>query len=149
MAFYFRVIDYRDLIDENMVYYILMKSSAQLGTIYGVPVGNYAIRAYRKELTEMEKNVIPELEKLGIELLEVGNVVFDQDKMIVRLLRESDLKKAYREFFIVGEKFNYTYIDTIIFNPPVIFSFSGPHGTTRQFAEKLKMDGYRVIEGEV
>ncbi|MFQ5891434.1 MAG: hypothetical protein ACE5HW_01405 [Candidatus Methanofastidiosia archaeon] len=149
MTLAFRVLDYRDLITEEMAYFILMKSSSQLGTIYAIPVGSGAVRSYRKELTFMEEEVFPELGEMGVNLIEVQSVVFDGDTMIVRLMREEDLKRFYRDFFILGEKFNYTYISSIIHNPPVIFSFSGPHGTTRKFAESLKEEGYKVIEGEL
>jgi len=149
MAITFRVENYEDLIDENNIYYILMKSSSQLGTIYAIPTGNHPIRGYRKELTYMDSTVFPYLEDRGVRITRVSNVVFESDKMIVRLGNPDDLKFFYRDFFLIGEKYNYTYIASIIFSPPVIFSYSGPHRTTREFAQKLKEEGYRVIEGEV
>lgn len=149
MAITFRVEDHRDLIDENNLYYILMQSSSQLGTIYAIPTGNHPIRNYRKELTYMESTVFPFLDERGVQLTKVSNVVFDSDKMIVRLHNPEDLKLFYRDFFLLGEKYNYTYISTIIFSPPVVFSFSGPHRTTREFAKKLEEEGYKVIEGEI
>lgn len=145
----FRVENYNDILDENNLYYILMMSSSQLGTIYAIPTGNHPIRSYRKELTYMESTVFPFLEDHGISLLKVSNIVFDGDKMIVRLGNPDDLKFFYRDFFIIGEKYNYTYITTLIFNPPVIFSYSGPHRTTREFAKKMEEEGYKVIEGEI
>ena len=149
MAITFRVENYKDIIDESNLYYILMMSSSQLGTIYAIPAGNHPIRGYRKELTYMESTVFPYLEDHGIHLIKVSNVVFDSDKMIVRLNSPDDLKFFYRDFFVIGEKYNYTYIATLIFSPPVVFSFSGPHRTTREFAKKMEDEGYKVIEGEI
>lgn len=149
MAITFRVENYQDLIDENNIYYILMKSSSQLGTIYGIPTGNYPIRGYRKELTYMESTVFPYLEDNGIRVVNVSNVVFEGDKMIVRLSNPEDLKFFYRDFLVIGEKYNYTYIASLIFSPPVIFSYSGPHRTTREFGKKLQEEGYKIIEGEI
>ncbi len=149
MAITFRVENYKDIIDESNLYYILMMSSSQLGTIYAIPAGNHPIRGYRKELTYMESTVFPYLEDHGIHLIKVSNVVFDSDKMIVRLNNPDDLKFFYRDFFVIGEKYNYTYIATLIFSPPVVFSFSGPHRTTREFAKKMEDEGYKVIEGEI
>ena len=97
----------------------------------------------------MESTVFPYLEDHGIHLIKVSNVVFDSDKMIVRLNSPDDLKFFYRDFFVIGEKYNYTYIATLIFSPPVVFSFSGPHRTTREFAKKMEDEGYKVIEGEI
>jgi hypothetical protein len=149
MAITFRVENYKDIIDENNMYYILMMSSSQLGTIYAIPSANHPIRGYRKELTYMENTVFPFLEDQGIQLIKVSNVVFEPEKMIVRLNNPEDLKYFYRDFFIIGEKYNYTYMVAIIFSPPVIFSFSGPHRTTREFAKKMEEEGYKVIEGEI
>jgi hypothetical protein len=149
MAIIFRVENHKDIIDENNLYYILMKSSSQLGTIYAIPSGNYPIRNYRKELTYMDSTVFPYLEDRGIRIINVSNVVFEPDKMIVRLSNPEDLKFFYRDFFLIGEKYNYTYITSLIFSPPVIFSYSGPHRTTREFAKKLEEEGYKVIEGEI
>lgn len=149
MAISLRVENYEDIIDENNMYYIMMKSSSQLGTIYAIPAGNHPIRGYRKELTYMESTVYPYLEDRGIQIINVSNVVFETDRMIVRLSNPEDLKFFYRDFFLTGEKYNYTYIASLIFNPPVIFSFSGPHRTTREFAKKLEEEGYKVIKGEL
>ena len=90
-----------------------------------------------------------EMEDNGIQITRVSNVVFEPDKMIVRLDNPEDLKYFYRDFFLIGEKYNYTYIASLIFSPPVIFSFSGPHKTTREFSKKLEEEGYKVIEGEI
>ncbi len=149
MAITFRVENHEDLIDENNMYYILMKSSSQLGTIYAIPTGNHPIRGYRKELTYMDSVVFPYLEDRGVRIIKVSNVVFEPDKMIVRLDNPEDLKFFYRDFFLMGEKYNYTYITSVIFSPPVIFSYSGPHRTTREYAKKLEEEGYKVIEGEI
>jgi hypothetical protein len=126
-----------------------MKSSSQLGTIYAIPTGNHPIRSYRKELTFMENTTIPYLEDRGIKLINVSNVVFEGDRMIIRLDNPDDLKYFYRDFFRTGTKYNYTYIAVLIFSPPVIFSFSGPHRTTREYSKKLEEEGYKVIEGEI
>ena len=97
----------------------------------------------------MDSVVFPYLEDRGVRIIRVSNVVFEPDKMIVRLDNPEDLKFFYRDFFLIGEKYNYTYITTVIFSPPVIFSFSGPHRTTREFAKKMEEEGYKVIEGEI
>lgn len=149
MAITFRIENYKDIIDESNIYYILMKSTSQLGTIYAIPSGNRPIRGYRKEMTYMESEVFPYLEDNGIKVIKVSNVVFESDRMIIRLDNAEDLKYFYREFFIIGEKYNYTYISSLLFNPPVIFSFSGPHRTTREYAKRLEEEGYKVIEGEI
>lgn len=149
MPLSFRVENYKDLLDENNLYYILMRSSSQLGTIYAIPTGNHPIRSYRKELTYMESTTIPYLEERGIQLINVSNVVFEGDRMIVRVSNPDDLKYFYRDFFITGTKYNYTYIASLIFSPTVIFSYSGPHRTTREYAKKLEEEGYKVIEGEI
>ncbi|MGC1120287.1 MAG: hypothetical protein WBA22_04260 [Candidatus Methanofastidiosia archaeon] len=149
MAIIFRVEDYKDILDENNLYYILMKSSSQLGTVYAIPSGNHPIRSYRKEITFMESTTIPFLEEMGVQLIKVSNVVFEGDRMIVRLDNPEDLKFFYRDFFLTGEKYNYTYIASLIFSPPVIFSFSGPHRTTREYGKKLEEEGYKVIRGEI
>jgi hypothetical protein len=149
MPMSFRVENYKDLLDENNLYYILMKSSSQLGTIYAIPTGNHPIRSYRKELTFMEGKTIPYLEDRGIKLINVSNVVFEGDRMIIRLHNPDDLKYFYRDFFLTGTKYNYTYIAALIFSPPVIFSYSGPHRTTHEYSKKLEEEGYKVIEGEI